>query len=134
MPRGTTPLPLHSGQARPSCASIALRMKALLFGSLSSSSASSFSTLKATTAVFWGLALGVFFGMSPLFGSARGCGEEEPAAGLAAPQHPYRIPAGLRVYKASLPRYHSTGCVRGIWEASSSPLPLGGAVWGEGRI
>src|SRR5262249_46542919 len=55
MPRGTTPLPLHSGQAMPICAAMALRMKALLLGSLLSSSASSFSTLKATTAVLGGL-------------------------------------------------------------------------------
>ena len=49
------PLPLHSGQAMPSCASMALRMKALLLGSLFRNSASSSSTLKATTAVFGGL-------------------------------------------------------------------------------
>src|SRR5205814_1318969 len=53
-PRGTTPLPLHNGQAWPSWASIALRMNSLLFGSLSRSLASSASTLKATTSVFWG--------------------------------------------------------------------------------
>src|SRR5262245_956968 len=39
----------------PSCAAIALRMKALLFGSLFRNSASCSSTLKATTAVFGGL-------------------------------------------------------------------------------
>src|SRR5258708_5239658 len=55
MPRGTTPLPLQSGQATPSWAAIALRMNALLFGNLFNSSASSLSTLKATTAVFGGL-------------------------------------------------------------------------------
>src|SRR4051812_19821494 len=36
---------------------MALRMNSLLFGSLSSSSASSFSTLKATIAVLWGRSL-----------------------------------------------------------------------------
>src|SRR5689334_2189037 len=50
-----TPLPLHSGQAMPIWAAMALRMKALLLGNLLSSSASSFSTLKATTAVFGSL-------------------------------------------------------------------------------
>src|SRR5688500_10274400 len=51
MPRGTTPLPAQSGQPTPSWAAMARRMKALLLGSLLSRSASSFSTLKATTAV-----------------------------------------------------------------------------------
>src|SRR4051794_40967066 len=55
MPRGTTPLPLHNGQATPSWAAIALRINALLFGSLLSKSARSVSTLNATTAVFGGL-------------------------------------------------------------------------------
>src|ERR671934_2912443 len=52
MPLGTTPVPLHSGQAMPSWATIALRMKALLFGSLFRNSASSSSTLKATISDF----------------------------------------------------------------------------------
>src|SRR5438477_12659868 len=39
----------------PSCAAIAFRIKALLFGSLFRNSASFSSTLKATTAVFGGL-------------------------------------------------------------------------------
>src|SRR5262249_3781336 len=51
MPRVTTPAPLHSGQAVFICAAIALRMKALLLGSLFRKSASSASTLNATTAV-----------------------------------------------------------------------------------
>src|SRR2546426_360263 len=55
MPRGTTPLPLHSGQAIPSWAAIALRMKALLLGSLFRNSANSSSTLNATTAVLGSL-------------------------------------------------------------------------------
>src|SRR4051812_43583659 len=42
-------LPWQSGQATPSWAAMALRMKALLLGSLLSRSASSASTLKATT-------------------------------------------------------------------------------------
>src|SRR5262249_44366191 len=51
MPRVTTPAPLHSGQAVLIWAAIALRMKALLLGSLLRKSDSSSSTVKATTAV-----------------------------------------------------------------------------------
>src|SRR3954465_15133544 len=55
MPLGTMPVPLQSGQAMPSWATIALRMKALLFGSLFRKSASSSSTLKATICDFGAL-------------------------------------------------------------------------------
>src|SRR5579871_5842303 len=48
MPRGTTPAPVQSGQVMPSWATIALRMNALLLGSLLRNSARSSSTLNAT--------------------------------------------------------------------------------------
>src|SRR5688572_345363 len=48
MPRGTTPVPVHSGQVMPNWDRIALRMKSLLFGRLFRNSASSSSTLNAT--------------------------------------------------------------------------------------
>src|SRR5687768_10612413 len=55
MPRLTTPAPLQSGQAMLSWAAMALRMKALLLGSLLRKSANSSSTLNATIFVLGGL-------------------------------------------------------------------------------
>ena len=56
MPLGTTPVPVHNGHVIPSCATMALRMKALLFGNLLRNVASSSSALNATICDFGGAA------------------------------------------------------------------------------
>src|SRR5262245_23996279 len=78
MPLGTTPVPMHSGQAMPSWATMALRMNADLFGSLLRNSAKSSSTLKATICDF---------------GDLRGMAASRESAGYGLMMHYTPIPA-----------------------------------------
>src|SRR5947208_2251485 len=97
MPRGTTPLPTHSGQFIPNWARIARRMNSLLFGSRSRNSARSFSTLNATISDFW-----VFCSLRAMVTPGRGrvsphgiFGPCRPQGGLGRPARRLLPLAGL---------------------------------------